>query len=86
MSNWYDQPAMGWVLRLGGLALLGISAASVLTLYRMVHAGAMHQATPIELLLALVGFLAASGGSMATVLGRHLFDLVQVSSRWSRST
>ena len=32
--------------------------------------------------LATVGFLGASAGSAMTVLGRHLFDAIEVSQRW----
>lgn len=41
-----------------------------------------HEATAFELLLAAIGFLCASAGSILVTQGGHIFDKVEISQRW----
>lgn len=85
MTNWHEKPGAGWLIRLAGLVLIGISTLASMTLYQHVQMMQPHETSPVEFLLALLAllaFLACSAGSAMAVLGRHLFDRVQVSNRW----
>jgi hypothetical protein len=72
----YVDPA----LRLGGAALLGIAAL----IGRHLFAAADPQAKfdPVAYLLALFFVGSLSTGAPLLVLGRHLFDQVELPSRW----
>ena len=80
MASWHRSRGADIGLRASGLILCGIAYAAI------VHLAAMHIASqsgdPIAIGLAAIGFLAASSGSAAIILGRHLFDEIEVSSRW----
>lgn len=67
-----------------GIGVLCIAYAALRLLLATVHPGFRHEATPRELGLAAIAFLGASVGSNLLLFGRHLFDQVEVSSRWSR--
>ena len=70
---------IGILLRLAGLALLGLA----------VLAGRALSSSPGQVLtaqgglLALVAFAAASAGSALTIVGPGLLDPVPLSSRWA---
>lgn len=82
MTKCYEKPGAGWLIRLGGLMLIGISTFASMALYHHLHMVPLHEASPVECFLALVVFFGGSAGSTMAVLGQHLFDRVQVSSRW----
>ena len=66
-------------LRSAGLAMWCLAA---LVGHILFGAGA-HAATLVDYPLAAVGFLAASIGSALVWQGRHLFDQIDLSSRWA---
>ena len=66
-------------LRSAGLALLCLAAF----LGRMLFGGGPHVATLVDYPLAGATFLSASGGSALIWQGRHLFDQIELSSRWA---
>ena len=82
MTHWYERPGAGWLIRLGGLMLIGIAALAAMALCNRAHMTPPHQGTPLEDLLALVAFVSASAGAAMATLGRHLFDRVEVASPW----
>lgn len=66
-------------LRLAGAALLGVAALAANILFGAGARGAM----PIDYLVAAIGFLSASAGCALAWQGRHLFDQIALSSRWT---
>ena len=77
-----DRSSGLWVdlaLRLGGTALLGCTALIGHALF----AGGAHAARAIDYALATIGFLGASAGSAMVWQGRHLFDEIALSARWT---
>lgn len=85
MAAWHQTRRADGALRGSGLILWEIAYAAITHLYAEhpspVSPGAM------ALALAAIGFLGASIGSALVMLGRHVFDEVEVSSRWRmRST
>lgn len=83
MTNWYEKPGAGWLIRLGGLMLIGISALATMTVYHHVHVTSPHGGTLLEYWLALVAFVSASAGTTMATLGQHLFDRIEVPSPWT---
>jgi len=71
----------GLSIRVFGLAILGFVWVCEHALWRL-----RGEAAPgVEaFLLALATFLGASVGGAMLILGPHLFDKVEVSSRWAR--
>jgi hypothetical protein len=88
-NDWRKRRSTDALLRLGGLAALAIAGAAIRLLMRSAgvtpHAGAHAGPTAIAALLAAIGFLAATLGSAVLVLGRHVFDRIEVSERWMRT-
>lgn len=68
-------------LRSAGLLLLGLAALIGRHLFAVPDSGAMHD--PIAYLFALIGMGSACAGAALTVLGRHLFDQVELPARWT---
>lgn len=68
-------------LRLAGLLGVIIAALALSRLYALVHALPLHEATPFEMLLAALGFVGMSAGSALLVLGRHIFDQIELPRR-----
>ncbi|WP_420138141.1 hypothetical protein [Sphingomonas sp.] len=66
-------------LRSAGLALLCLAAF----LGRLLFGGGPHVAKLVDYPLAGATFLSASVGSALLWQGRHLFDQVELSSRWA---
>lgn len=64
-----------------GLALLAVFA--VYRLYALVHVLPGHPASPEEMGIGAVAVLGASVGIVLVSLGRHIFDDVRISARWS---
>lgn len=73
-------------LRSFGLALLGLCAASVIWLYRLVHQPPPHDPRPLEFLAALIVFLSWSLGWSFLVEGPGLFKLIELPARHWRFT
>lgn len=71
------------LLRLAGLILMAIAAGAV-TLLRERAVGNSIEGDPLAYLLALLSFLGGSGGLTLAVLGSHIYDRVEISSRWRR--
>lgn len=84
MTNSYEKPHANWLIRLGGLAAIGISALAALALHHHLSVKPPHEATPVEMVLACVAFAAASVGAAMTALGRHLFDRIEVANPWEQ--
>jgi hypothetical protein len=82
MTNWYEKPGAGWLLRLCGLMLIGAAVLAIALLYHLEHQAPLHDATLDEIGLALIGFITASTGSTTLVVGKRIFDHVEVSRRW----
>jgi hypothetical protein len=73
----------GLSIRAFGLAILGLSWACGHTLWLLQGEKAPGVGA---FLLALASFLTASIGSAMLIVGPHLFDKVEVSARWARTT
>jgi hypothetical protein len=82
MTVWYEKPWAGWLIRLGGAVLIAGCALTIARLVALEHFVPAHQATPRELLLALIGVACGSGGGVMLFYGHHLFDRVMLSARW----
>lgn len=70
-------------IRIGGLFLLLIGACAMKLLYGDFHTSPVHETGPLEMLIAATGFLSLSIGAILVALGRHIFDPVRISARWS---
>jgi hypothetical protein len=71
------------LLRAAGALLLALAYAAAAVLRARALAGPI-MGDPLAWLLAAVSFVLASGGAALLVVGRHLFDHVEVARRWSR--
>jgi hypothetical protein len=80
--DWHERPLIKSLLRLAGVALLGLAWWSGSTL--LGRYGGKLQHPPLEYLLALVTCLCACAGSALTVMGHHLFDKIEIAARWAR--
>jgi dihydrofolate reductase len=52
----------------------------------LVRSHSPDEGTPLELVVGMTMFASVSLGTSALVLGRHLFDQVEISERWARRT
>ena len=79
--EWHRRKYADASLRLIGLALLALAAV----IGRRLFAAADPQAIikPMAYLLGLLFFAGASSGTALLALGRHLFDQVELSARWT---
>ena len=75
-------PALNIGLRLSGLALIGLAAAALYRMYGLIHSGGHWFGMLPGYLLALIGFVGASGGCVLLFLGTHIFDEIEISDRW----
>ena len=73
-----------WALRACGLFAMLIGALTIRQLFSLEHIRPRHEASAIEASLAAIGFVGFFGGSALVSLGAHIFDEIQVASRWSR--
>ncbi len=69
-----------FILRASGILSLAIAVTAIYTLARLQPA-----AGPLAFLLATIGFLCASAGTMLLVVGGHIHDPVRISARWRRA-
>ena len=79
--GWHDRKYSGALLRATGLLLLTVAFLVARNLFSAPDAHARSE--PLCYLLAGVGVASASIGAALFVLGRHLFDEVELSSRWT---
>ncbi|NLS27109.1 hypothetical protein S2M10_21020 [Sphingomonas sp. S2M10] len=80
MTAWHRSRRADLGLRALGLGLCAVAyfaVARLAALAQPLQAGSM-----MGLVLAAIGFVCGSIGSAMTMLGRHLFDEVQLSTRW----
>ena len=80
---WFQTRIGSLTLRLGGVALLALAYAAAHGLRARAIAGPI-MGDPLGWLLAAVSFLLGSIGAASLAMGRHLFDRIEVSRRWSR--
>jgi hypothetical protein len=78
---WRNRKYADAALRLTGLALLCGAALIARHLFAAADPQARARVSPY--LFALIGMIAASAGAAMAVLGRHLFDEVELSARWA---
>ena len=82
MAKWHRSRRADLGLRALGVLLCGLSYAAFARLAAL-HILA-HSAGLTAYALATAGFITASSGTAMALLGRHLFDEIQVSARWRR--
>ncbi|MBM6577786.1 hypothetical protein KCP91_15490 [Microvirga sp. SRT01] len=83
MASWHRSWKADIGLRISGLILCGLAYLALTCLIAMQVAP--RTAGALAYALATVGFFSASAGTALAMLGKHLFDEVQVSTRWRRS-
>jgi hypothetical protein len=81
---WHDREYADPVLRLAGLALLCVAVLVGRHLFAVPDPRG--KVTASAYLLALIGMASACTGAALAVLGRHLFDEVELSARWTIHT
>jgi len=69
------------VLRSAGILLLCLAVLIGRRLFAVPDVGAKYD--PVAYLLALIGVSSASAGAALAMLGRHLFDQVELPARWT---
>jgi hypothetical protein len=77
---WQDRKYARLGLRLAGALLLGVAGLIGHRLFATPDPQAKRE--PVAYLLALMGMSSVSTGAALTVLGRHLFDQVDLPPRW----
>jgi hypothetical protein len=78
---WQDRKYADAALRLAGLVLLCV--AVLVARHLFAASDPQGKVTASAYLLALIGMASACGGAAMAVLGRHLFDEVELSARWT---
>ncbi|HMI19543.1 MAG TPA: hypothetical protein VK533_08370 [Sphingomonas sp.] len=78
---WHDRKYADASLRLAGLALLCV--AILVARHLFTAPDPQGKVTASAYLLALIGMASACTGAALAVLGRHLFDEVELSARWT---
>jgi len=79
--DWHERAGAGWLLRLAGIALLGLAWGAAYGLRQRALAGPASQDS-VAYLLALLGFVFASTGVALAVMGARLFDRIEIAARW----
>ena len=78
----------GWgrdlLLRAAGLGLLACSWLLMRWLFRSSEVNYRHASTLVQMAAAAVGFVCFSAGATLASIGQHVFDQVEVSTRWAR--
>lgn len=82
MGAWHQTWKADVGLRVCGLALCAIAYLAIRRL--VASPPGPRRAGLLDYGLAAIGFVSASGGSATALLGRHLFDRVEISERWRR--
>jgi len=78
---WHERKHAGLALRLAGLGLLAIATLVARRLFAVADPQGKYCA--VSYLLALIGITSFCGGSALAFLGQHLFDQVELPSRWT---
>jgi len=81
---WHDRKYADASLRVAGLALLCVAVLVARRLFATPDP--QGKVTASAYLLALIGMASACAGAALAVLGRHLFDEVELSARWTIHT
>jgi hypothetical protein len=80
MAAWHQSWRADIGLRLSGILLGGVAYLALVRLIALPVAP--HHADALAYGLAAIGVVCTSAGSACVMLGRHLFDEIEVSSRW----
>ena len=78
---WHERKHAGLALRFAGLGFLAIAALIGRRLFAVPDPQA--KLCALSYLLALIGITSACVGSALALLGQHLFDQVELPSRWT---
>lgn len=81
--HWHEKMGASLLIRVAGLALLGLAWLAVHALRQRAISLPIGK-DALSYALAAFAFLAGSSGASLTWLGPHIFDRVEVSRRWSR--
>ncbi len=81
---WYDGRYASLLLRLAGVGLLVFAWFAGYALFHRTALGSIDR-DAIAFLLAALIFLLGSAGAALALLGRHLFDRVELARQWSRT-
>jgi hypothetical protein len=84
MAVWHRSWKADIGLRLLGLVGCGVAWAALSHLFAMRPPA--RSPGVFAYALAAIGFVSASAGAALTLLGHHLFDEIEVSSRWRRGS
>ncbi|HEX7819104.1 MAG TPA: hypothetical protein VF463_00650 [Sphingobium sp.] len=85
-SRDHSRLSTGWAslaLRGAGLCLIASVVVEGRALFTLVHIHPADRAIG-ALLLGMLAFVSASAGTALIMLGRHLFDPITLSPRWTR--
>jgi len=77
---WHERKHVGLALRFAGFGLLAIAALIGRRLFAV--ADPQGKLCALSYLLALIGIMSFSAGSALALLGQHLFEQVELPSRW----
>lgn len=84
MAAWHRSRRADLGLRALGLGFCAVAYVAIARL--MALAQPLQAGSAMGFALAAIGFVGGSIGSALTMLGNHLFDEVQVSTRWQHRT
>lgn len=82
---WHRSWTADIALRALGLALCGVAYAAITHLIAARPPAPPRSAGFVDYSLATIGFLTASAGTALALLGRHLFDDIEISARWQNT-
>lgn len=82
MQTWRHKRTTDLGLRLGGAALSGLSYLAFRSLAEIRLPALPASPGLLAFALAAVGFACASAGCAFLMLGHHVFDQIEISSRW----
>ncbi|MGH6614645.1 hypothetical protein [Sphingomonas sp.] len=83
-TDWRHGRVADISLRAAGFTMLGLAGISIHALTALRAGLSQGSPPPWVFGLAMIGFIGASFGSALVVLGRHIFDRVEISERWAR--
>lgn len=86
MKRWHETLAANLGLRIGGVVLFVIGWSVAVRLHGLTQTTTVRDATSFMILLAATIFICGSTGSLLLFVGPGLWEPVEVSERWRRST